>query len=90
MRPHWRLSPLLFALLCAPSPSFAQPDTSPHHMQLVSVEPDVQLEVLFLVALGFIRSSIESWFSVQVESALESSLDMADSYYRESMAMALL
>ena len=44
---------------------------------------------LFLVALGFIRTSIESWFSVQVESALEGSLDMADAYYRESMAGAL-
>ena len=44
---------------------------------------------LVLVALGFIRTSIESWFSVQVESALEGSLDMADAYYRESMAGAL-
>lgn len=52
----------------------------------VAIAPAV---LLFLVALGFIRTSIESWFSVQVEGALESSLDMADAYYRESMAEAL-
>jgi two-component system, NtrC family, nitrogen regulation sensor histidine kinase NtrY len=44
---------------------------------------------LFLVALGFIRTSIESWFAVRIESALEGSVDMADVYYRESMATAL-
>ncbi len=52
----------------------------------VAIAPAV---LLFLVALGFIRTSIESWFSVQVEGALEGSLDMADAYYRESMAEAL-
>ncbi len=53
---------------------------------LVAIVPAV---LLFLVALGFIRSSIESWFSVQVESALEGSLDMSDTYYREGMATVL-
>jgi len=52
----------------------------------VAIAPAV---FLFLVALGFIRTSIESWFSVQIESALEGSVDMADAYYRESMATAL-
>jgi two-component system nitrogen regulation sensor histidine kinase NtrY len=41
--------------------------------------------LLFVVALGFIQSSIEDWFSVQVESALVDSLDMAELYYREGM-----
>jgi len=45
--------------------------------------------LLFLVALGFTRSSIESWFSVQVENALEGSLDIADTYYRDAVATAL-
>ena len=53
---------------------------------LVAIVPAV---LLFLVAVGFIRSSIESWFSVQVESALEGALDMSDTYYRENMATAL-
>jgi len=52
----------------------------------VAITPAV---LLFIVALGFIQSSIENWFSVQVESALEGSLDMAEIYYRESMAAAL-
>ena len=52
----------------------------------VAITPAV---LLFIVALGFIQSSIELWFSVQVESALESSLDMGETYYRESMASAL-
>ena len=53
---------------------------------VVAIVPAV---LLFLVALGFIRSSIESWFSVQVQSALEGALDMSDTYYREGMATAL-
>jgi len=53
---------------------------------LVAIVPAV---LLFLVAVGFIRSSIESWFSVQVQSALEGALDMSDTYYREGMATAL-
>ncbi len=52
----------------------------------VAITPAV---LLFIIALGFIQSSIESWFSVQVESALEGSLDMSQTYYRESMATAL-
>ena len=53
---------------------------------VVAIVPAV---LLFLVAVGFIRSSIESWFSVQVQSALEGALDMSDTYYREGMATAL-
>ena len=53
---------------------------------IVAIVPAV---LLFLVAVGFIRSSIESWFSVQVQSALEGALDMSDTYYREGMATAL-
>ena len=45
--------------------------------------------LLFVVALGFIQTSIENWFSLQVESALEGSLDVSETYYRESMASAL-
>lgn len=52
----------------------------------VAITPAV---LLFIVALGFIQSSIENWFSLQVESALEGSLDMSEIYYRESMATAL-
>jgi len=52
----------------------------------VAITPAV---LLFIVATGFIRSSIESWFSLQVEGALEGSLDMAEIYTRESMAAAL-
>jgi two-component system nitrogen regulation sensor histidine kinase NtrY len=43
--------------------------------------------LLFVTASGFIRSSIESWFSLQVESAL-GVVDVADTYYRDTMAAA--
>ncbi|HEX9777408.1 MAG TPA: ATP-binding protein [Geopsychrobacteraceae bacterium] len=45
--------------------------------------------VLFLVSAGFISKSIDSWFSTQVESALDESLEVAQTYYRNSEANAL-
>ena len=44
----------------------------------VSLFPAV---LVFLVALGFMTSSIENWFNVQVESALSGSLEIAQEYY---------
>lgn len=45
--------------------------------------------LLFLVSAGFISKSIDSWFSTQVESALDESLEVAQTYYRNSEANAL-
>ncbi|HKJ04239.1 MAG TPA: ATP-binding protein [Geopsychrobacteraceae bacterium] len=45
--------------------------------------------LLFLVSAGFINKSIDSWFSTQVESALDESLEVAQTYYRNSEANAL-
>ncbi|MFQ5841705.1 MAG: ATP-binding protein [Thermodesulfobacteriota bacterium] len=39
--------------------------------------------LLFLVAVGFITSSMEKWFSVQVEQSLQGSLEVAQTYYRD-------
>jgi two-component system nitrogen regulation sensor histidine kinase NtrY len=39
--------------------------------------------LLFLVAVGFITSSMEKWFSVQVEHSLQGSLEVAQTYYRD-------
>ncbi len=52
----------------------------------VAITPAV---LLFVVARGFVDSSMESWFSVRVEGALESALDMAETYYREQEARGL-
>ena len=52
----------------------------------VAITPAV---LLFVVARGFVHSSMESWFSVQVEGALESALDMAETYYGEQEARGL-
>ena len=40
--------------------------------------------LLFLVASGFITSTIDKWFNVQVEKSLKESLDLAESYYRDA------
>lgn len=40
--------------------------------------------LLFLVASGFITSTIDKWFNVQVETSLKESLDLAESYYQDS------
>jgi len=45
--------------------------------------------LLFFASAGFITTSIDSWFSRQVESALDESLDVALTYYRNSEATAL-
>ncbi|MBI3091560.1 MAG: HAMP domain-containing protein [Candidatus Tectomicrobia bacterium] len=45
--------------------------------------------LLFLVASGLVRSSIEGWFTVQVEKALSDSLSVAQQYYRNSERQAL-
>jgi two-component system nitrogen regulation sensor histidine kinase NtrY len=45
--------------------------------------------LLFFVSAGFITSSIENWFSAQIESSLEESLEVAQTYYKNSAANAL-
>jgi two-component system nitrogen regulation sensor histidine kinase NtrY len=45
---------------------------------------------LFVVANFFITSSINTWFSLQVDHALEESRRVADAYYRTSAESALL
>ena len=45
--------------------------------------------LLFFVSAGFISSSIDNWFNTQVELALDESLDVAQTYYRNSEANAL-
>ncbi len=45
--------------------------------------------LLFFVSAGFISSSIDNWFSVQVDKALDESLQVAQTYYRNSEANAL-
>ncbi len=52
----------------------------------VSIFPAV---LIFLVALGFITSSIEKWFDVQVENSLAGSLEIARTYYAHSSEKAL-
>ena len=39
--------------------------------------------LLFFVAVGFITSSVEHWFSAQVEQSLQGSLEVAQTYYRD-------
>ncbi len=45
--------------------------------------------LLFFVSAGFITNSIENWFNDQVESSLQESLDVAQTYYKNSAANAL-
>ncbi len=45
--------------------------------------------LLFFVSAGFISSSIDNWFNNQVEKALDESLEVAQTYYRNSEANAL-
>ncbi len=45
--------------------------------------------LLFFIATQFITSSIESWFSVQVESSLQESLVVAQIYYQNQAGNAL-
>ena len=39
--------------------------------------------LLFFVAVGFITSSVEHWFSAEVEQSLQGSLEVAQTYYRD-------
>jgi len=45
--------------------------------------------LLFFVSAGFISNSIDNWFNNQVEKALDESLDVAQTYYRNSETNAL-
>lgn len=45
--------------------------------------------LLFLVAAGFISTSIQNWFSTQIESSLQESLEVAQTYYKNSATNAL-
>lgn len=45
--------------------------------------------LLFFASAGFISNSIDNWFNRQVESALDESLEVALTYYRNSEATAL-
>jgi two-component system nitrogen regulation sensor histidine kinase NtrY len=53
----------------------------------VSIFPAI---LIFLVALGFMTSSIENWFNVQVESSLAGSLEVAQAYYKNASENALV
>jgi len=52
----------------------------------VSIFPAV---LIFLVALGFMTSSIENWFNVQVENSLSGSLEVARAFYTNASDGAL-
>ncbi|MBE0597825.1 MAG: HAMP domain-containing protein [Desulfuromonadales bacterium] len=45
--------------------------------------------LLFLVSAGIITNTIENWFSDQIETSLRESLDVAQTYYKNSAANAL-
>lgn len=46
--------------------------------------------LLFVVASGLLTSSIENWFSIQVEKSLSHSLEVAQSYYQRSQEQVTL
>jgi two-component system, NtrC family, nitrogen regulation sensor histidine kinase NtrY len=45
--------------------------------------------LLFFVSAGFITNSIQNWFNKQVESSLNESMEVAQTYYKNSAANAL-
>ncbi len=45
--------------------------------------------LLFFASAGFITNSIENWFNAQIEHSLQESLDVAQTYYKNSAANAL-
>lgn len=45
--------------------------------------------LLFFVSAGFIANSIENWFNSQVEESLQESLEVAQTYYKNSASNAL-
>jgi len=53
---------------------------------LLSLVPTM---LLFFVSAGFISSSIDNWFNARVEEALDESLNVAQTYYRNSETNAL-
>ncbi len=46
--------------------------------------------LLFFASASFITNSVQNWFNVQVETSLNESLEVAQTYYRNSAANALL
>ena len=49
----------------------------------------VPSSLLFLVAEGFLHAAIESWFNVRVESSLQGSLEVSQTYYQFAANNAL-
>ncbi|MBW2503332.1 MAG: HAMP domain-containing protein, partial [Deltaproteobacteria bacterium] len=45
--------------------------------------------LLFFVSAGFITNSIENWFNTQIEESLQESLEVAQTYYKNSASNAL-
>ena len=45
--------------------------------------------LLFFVSAGFITNSIQNWFNKQVENSLNESMEVAQTYYKNSAANAL-
>ncbi|BCR04177.1 PAS domain-containing sensor histidine kinase [Desulfuromonas versatilis] len=45
--------------------------------------------LLFFVSAGFITNSIENWFNDQIEASLQESLEVAQTYYKNSATNAL-
>lgn len=45
--------------------------------------------LLFFAAAGFINNTVHNWFNTQVESALSESLEVAQTYYKNSASNAL-
>ena len=45
--------------------------------------------LLFFVSAGFIHNSIENWFNTQIEESLQESLEVAQTYYKNSASNAL-
>ncbi|MDH3997856.1 MAG: ATP-binding protein [Desulfuromonadales bacterium] len=45
--------------------------------------------LLFFVSAGFITNSIENWFNTQIEESLKESLEVAQTYYKNSASNAL-
>lgn len=53
---------------------------------LLSLVPTM---LLYFVSAGFITNSIENWFNAQIEVSLQESLEVAQTYYKNSAANAL-
>jgi len=45
--------------------------------------------LLFFVSAGYISNSIQNWFNSQIESSLDESMEVAQTYYKSSAANAL-